>query len=517
MNNPETGLRHKYLEALQRLETGEARWAKLENVLRLTIGRLCLAARGRSGRLDGELRGLSDLIRRQPSAEELEACLDPLSRAIAALDRLPDAAATPSATPNGSPAEAAPPPPATSSSTASTQASAPAQPPASARASGPPQARAPAQDPTPPQTATGPQSLAPPAEPSPAPERDAHIQVAIVAMLERLASLPELRPVLAELQERPGAALTADELAEGLERVARMIGEQRSRLQHEKLEVEDLLRQIDTRLEELGSYLTGDAADQKNAQESTQQLNLLVMDEMHELNTDIQRAIDLAELRSRVRVRLETITTHLQDFRAREDQRFASQTDRTGRLRVRIAELERESRNLQQSLQEEQRLAMVDALTGIANRAAYDERIQHEFTLWNQEGGPVSILAWDIDRFKDINDAYGHRAGDKVLRVIGQHLAQHVRGTDFVARYGGEEFVMILVGTGADQALVAADKIRTGIARIGFHFRNRPVTVTASCGITTFHPDDTPDMIFDRADRALYRAKDAGRNCCVVM
>ncbi len=505
MNNSETGLRQKYLEALQRLETGEARWAKLENVLRLTIGRLCLAARGRSGRLDGELRGLSDLIRRQPSADDLEARLDPLSRAIAALDQLPDTAATPSAAQGGSPAEAAASGPAPSGWAAPVRASAPEQAPSPAQASPPTQA------------SDAPQAFAPPAESSPAPERDAHVQVAIVAMLERLASLPELRPVLAELQEQPGAALTADELAEGLERVARLIGEQRSRLHHEKLEVEDLLRQIDARLEELGTYLTGDATDQKNAQESTQQLNLLVMDEMHELNTDIQRAIDLAELRSRVRARLETITTHLQDFRAREDQRFASQTDRTGRLRVRIAELERESRNLQQSLQDEQRLAMVDALTGIGNRAAYDERIQHEFTRWSQEGGPVSILAWDIDRFKDINDAYGHRAGDKVLRVVGQHLAQHVRGTDFVARYGGDEFVMILVGTGADQALVAADKIRNGIARIGFHFRNRPVTVAASCGITTFHPEDTPDTIFDRADRALYRAKDAGRNCCVVM
>jgi diguanylate cyclase len=129
----------------------------------------------------------------------------------------------------------------------------------------------------------------------------------------------------------------------------------------------------------------------------------------------------------------------------------------------------------------------------------------------------MSILAWDIDRFKSINDAYGHRAGDKVLRVIGQHLAQHVRGTDFVARYGGEEFVMILVGTAAEQALVAADKIRMNIAKIGFHFRNKPVTVTASCGISMFRPDDTPDSVFDRADRALYRAKEAGRNCCVIL
>jgi diguanylate cyclase len=190
--------------------------------------------------------------------------------------------------------------------------------------------------------------------------------------------------------------------------------------------------------------------------------------------------------------------------------------DRTGRLRIRIAELERESRNLQRSLQEEQRLSMIDALTGIPNRAAYDERIEYELLRWKRQGAAVSVLAWDIDRFKAINDAYGHRAGDKVLRVIGQHLAAHVRGTDFVARYGGEEFVMILVGTGADSAVIAADKIRTGISAIGFHFRNKPVTVTASCGITTFHADDTADSAFDRADRALYRAKDSGRNCCVV-
>jgi diguanylate cyclase len=488
-------LRQKYLEALERLESGEARWAKLENVLRLTIGRLCLAARGRSGPLDTELRTLGDAIRRPLEAEDLEARLDPLSRAIAALDQ---------------PLERAP-----KEEPASTADSAPLGEPRSAERTvmGEPRSGAGTAGSTAP--AVRADSAA--REPVLASERDVRIQTAIVAMLERLALLPELRPALAELHERSIANLTADELAEGLERVARLIGEQRSRMQREKLEIEALLRQIDARLEEIGSYLTGEAAEQQSSQESTQQLNLLVMDEMHELNTDVQRALDLTELRARVRVRLEAINTHLQDFRSREEERFAHQTERTGRLRVRIAELERESHNLQRSLQEEQRLAMMDALTGIPNRAAYDERIEHEYLHWQQSGVPVSILAWDIDRFKNVNDAYGHRAGDKVLRVLAQHLAQHVRGTDFVARYGGEEFVMILVGTAAEQALVAADKIRTNIAMIGFHFRNKPVTVTASCGIATFRPDDSPDSVFDRADRALYRAKDAGRNCCVVM
>jgi len=468
----ESELRQKYLDALDRIEAEEARAAryeKLEHALRLLVGRLCIAARGRAAQLDGELRRLSDLMRSQPDAAQIEATLEPLSRSVAALDET-SLEPQPSTSQRGTAVAA---PTATAATAVST---------ASERG-----------------------------------DRDTRIQAAIVAMLERLALLPELRPAVAELHERSIAELSADEIADCLERLARLLGEQRTSLQREKVEIEDLLRQLDTRLEEVASHLAGEAAEQKSAQESTQQLNLLVMDEVHELNTDVQRSADIGELRGRVRVRLETINTHLQDFRAREEQRLNSQSDRTARMRVRIAELERESRTLQQSLQQEQRLAMIDALTGIANRAAYDARIEHEFLRWQRHGAPVSILAWDIDRFKSVNDAYGHKAGDKVLRVIGQHLAQHVRGTDFVARYGGEEFVMILVGTAAEQAMIAADKIRNGIASIGFHFRDRPVTVTASCGITTFRGGDTPDTIFDRADKALYRAKDAGRNCCIVL
>jgi len=468
MNKPDPELRRKYLEALERLDAHEARVARFESVLRLTVGRLCLAARGRSGELDAELKVLSELTRREPDLDGIEACLEPLSRAVARLDEgaSADGAASPAThAPDGS-------------------------------------------------RGSGPASRAGSAAASP--ERHAQVDTAIVAMLDRLALMPELKPALAELQER-GSGLTSEELADGLDRVARLIGDQRSRLQREKLEIEELLRQIDARLEEVSTYLAGEAAEQKSAQDSTQQLNLLVLDEVHELHTDVQRAADLPELRGRVRLRLEAIHTHLEDFRRREEERFASQNDRTGRLRVRIAELERESRNLQRSLEEEQRLATIDSLTGIPNRAAYDERIEHEYLRWQTGGVAVSILAWDIDRFKSVNDAYGHRAGDKVLRVVAQHLARHVRGTDFVARYGGEEFVMILVATTADQALLAADKIRTGIGRIGFHFRGKPVTVTASCGIASFQADDTPDSIFDRADRALYRAKDAGRNCCMTL
>ena len=228
------------------------------------------------------------------------------------------------------------------------------------------------------------------------------------------------------------------------------------------------------------------------------------------------RALEVTALRKQVSLRLGAINSHLHEFRGREESRIKTYRERVGRMRSRIRELERESHMLHVSLQEEQRLAMIDALTGIPNRAAYDDRIEQEFRRWKRFGRTVSILAWDIDRFKTVNDAYGHKAGDRVLKVIGELLSKHVRETDFVARYGGEEFVMLLVGSSPAEGYAVAEKIRSEIAQLGFHFHDQPVTVTASCGITNFIAEDTADIAFDRADRALYQAKEAGRNRCVI-
>jgi diguanylate cyclase len=128
------------------------------------------------------------------------------------------------------------------------------------------------------------------------------------------------------------------------------------------------------------------------------------------------------------------------------------------------------------------------------------------------------MLVWDIDRFKRINDTYGHRAGDRVLREVASCFAGRLRTSDFVARIGGEEFCTLLVGTDAEAALRVANELREAIANLKLLFHGTPVRVTVSCGLTTLRDDDTADAakIFDRADAALYRAKDAGRNLCIA-
>lgn len=479
----EADLRQKYFDAISQLEASEARWTQLETTLRRLIGRLCLAARGRTVPLDVELRKISDVVRgRGSEVSALEECLEPLSCAIAALDSTASTEGAGATTTSRALALAGYVPPIEGSSHVAL--------PELGMAG----------------TATQVESLS---------EMDtAQVQTILVTVLERLASYPELRSALADLFESSKGGISLEGFAEGLARVVRLVEEQREKFVREKREIEALLQQMDVRLAEVAKHLAGEASDQKSAQASTQQLDLVVMNEVRSLDADIQCADDVGTLRERVRDRLNVITSQLQEFRVREGARVSAQLDRTQRMRVRVSDLEREIHGLQKSLHEEHSLRLIDALTGIPNRASYDDYIKRVFMRWQRDNIPVSVLAWDIDRFKEINDVYGHRAGDRALRVIAQHLAQHVRATDFVARYGGEEFVMILTGTDGDQATALADRIRTGIQSIGMHFHNKPVTLTASCGITTFRENDTPETIFDRADRALYRAKDEGRNCC---
>ena len=126
------------------------------------------------------------------------------------------------------------------------------------------------------------------------------------------------------------------------------------------------------------------------------------------------------------------------------------------------------------------------------------------------------MLLWDIDSFKVINDSYGHRAGDRVLQAVAACFKTALRGGDFVARIGGEEFAVLLSGVGLSEAVNIANQVRTAVEGLRFHFRGAPVRVTVSCGITELNPDDAPDAAFDRADAALYRAKNSGKNLCVA-
>lgn len=154
-----------------------------------------------------------------------------------------------------------------------------------------------------------------------------------------------------------------------------------------------------------------------------------------------------------------------------------------------------------------------DALTGCFNRAHGLEALEAELARARRGGTPLSVLMFDVDQFKRINDQYGHLRGDQVLAAVGARIRQVLRKSDLRCRYGGDEFMVALPDTAAAGAARVAEWLRGEIEQIEVRDGVRRVTISISVGATTAQDDDDADALLERADRALYSAKAAGRNC----
>jgi two-component system cell cycle response regulator len=164
-------------------------------------------------------------------------------------------------------------------------------------------------------------------------------------------------------------------------------------------------------------------------------------------------------------------------------------------------------------MEESQRLARIDGLTGLLNRRAFIERLDVEIARNTRHGNPLCVTLLDVDHFKSINDRFGHPTGDAVLSTLGKYLANSARKTDFVGRWGGEEFVIALPETDPSGGGQAADRSRRGVEELRvLDPSGAPIPVTASFGVASVLPNDSVDTLVDRADRALYQAKASGRN-----
>jgi len=159
------------------------------------------------------------------------------------------------------------------------------------------------------------------------------------------------------------------------------------------------------------------------------------------------------------------------------------------------------------------RLRIEDALTGIANKRFFTEFMDRELARAQRTGSPLSLVMYDIDHFKRINDGHGHLAGDAVLRDTAALVKQLVRKEQCYARYGGEEFALVLPDTPVDKATVLAEKVRAQLAAAPFRFQGDAIPVTVSLGVAPAIADtDTVDSLVARADARLYAAKESGRN-----
>jgi diguanylate cyclase len=156
--------------------------------------------------------------------------------------------------------------------------------------------------------------------------------------------------------------------------------------------------------------------------------------------------------------------------------------------------------------------ARTDVLTGIANRRYFLDRLDEEIKRVRRYGGELALAILDVDHFKKINDTYGHAAGDDALRVLTSTIEDSLRDTDLVGRLGGEEFGVMLPGTGLSGALEVAERIRTDVEAIDFHYMGVRIPITISVGVALVGEGETVDTLSAKADEMLYQAKKNGRN-----
>ena len=452
--------RKKYFDSLDKLDSEQQQFRALEAALKRLVSRLCTAALGQSPQLDELIRKLQAIARRETNAAELEKLTPSFTEAISTLDR-PIAMST---------------------------GSMPAHQPVKQHVEA---TRDVVVD-------------------------DTRMRASLAALVAELRRDPELIEPADVLDSRLTAPLNNAQLTDVLASLTELVGQRIQRIEGAKQEIESLLTHMVGKLDEIGQFVAEQHHNQRQSQASSETLNTQLVGEIQAMGETVESAKDLQQIREQVRSRLDSIDRHLQEFRKREATFAAAIRTRNEQMRSRITELETEAKRLNNQLQDEQRLSTIDSLTKIPNRLAYEKRVEEELHRWRRFNQPTCIAVWDVDHFKRINDTYGHRAGDRVLQAVAECFAGQLRSTDFVARYGGEEFVMILPGTQLTDATQFSDRLRAAIAQIGFHFRGSPVSITVSSGVTTFLPDDSTGAAFDRADKAMYRAKEAGRNRCVA-
>ncbi len=342
------------------------------------------------------------------------------------------------------------------------------------------------------------------------------IQELLIRLIEQLIVPADMQKLADEMKHRLEKETDQSNWKALLKDVTNLINSIRSRLQKEKNDFENFLQQVTDRLKEMDQFLQTETQQLEIAEHQGIDFDNQFQDKVTDIQQDINDATDIHHLKQSVTVKLDTISSHIRNYRDTEKQRLNQSQQQIQKMHNRMQDLEKETDTLKKVVIEKSKQAMYDTLTAIPNRLAYDKKIEEEFSRWKRFSTPLTLAIWDIDFFKKVNDTYGHKAGDKVLKTVAQLLNKRIRATDFLARFGGEEFVMLLPGTQKDEALSLLNKLREQVENCGFHYHGEAVTITASCGICNFSDDDTPGAVFERADQALYQAKKNGRNQCVI-
>ena len=328
-------------------------------------------------------------------------------------------------------------------------------------------------------------------------------------LLEHLEVPADFTTRKEQLVDRIKSAFSLNSLPDFLDETTQLVASTRMVAQKE---FEGFLVALHQRLNDIQDFLITAREGEERCQQNQNKLDQDVRQELADMKENVAASNDLGKLKLDIESMVNRIVSAVDLFQSEERKRREDVYEHIENLGKRMASMEDEAMQLKSNLEAQRMEALRDALTELPNRAAYDDCIEAEFSRWRRHGRPLSLAIIDIDYFKAVNDTLGHLRGDKVLKLVAREVSRKVRNEDFVARYGGEEFVVIMPETDLHAANAAMEKVRAAIEACPFNFNQKRIPITASFGIAAFVEGDEIVTCFERADKALYKAKENGRN-----
>jgi len=328
---------------------------------------------------------------------------------------------------------------------------------------------------------------------------------AVLDHLDILNGSPtETRPVRALLDD---SGMQGVDLA--LEKTASLLITHSERIKEERVTTQSFLGDLREKLLDVEETILSMLEDGGDSLDRAVELEQGVSADVRSIGEAISGE-DLSKLHQAVESGLTRLSSRVADYLVTEKDNFQNSKEKIERLNSKLLLMEDEARDLRGQIKDKQDLAIKDPLTGVYNRFGFDERIGEEFARHERMHSPLSLVFVDCNKFKQINDNFGHKAGDTVLLKVAETLSNRARTSDVVARYGGDEFVVILPDTPLGGAQRYAEDASRMILDAGFNNNGKPLDVSISCGVTQVRDHETPEHALERADEAMYKAKKDG-------
>ena len=333
--------------------------------------------------------------------------------------------------------------------------------------------------------------------------------IAVKRIVDLIPLEQQHRLLVSELAAALNERAAPDELVKRLQSIVELL-EQRQDSQVDQ--VADFLKSMASRLADLQKSLQASYEESAELEGKEGRQADSLSESIEQMRSGIEDVTDLDELKSMVTRQLDGLASSFSDFKQSREARIRFMQAQYKQLREHLTHVESDACTAHTQIDLERKRALTDHLTGLPNRRAYEERLRSDLGRLERYSTPFSIMVIDIDHFKHINDSLGHLIGDRALKLVAQVLCKVLRSSDFIARYGGEEFVVLLAGVEAENALKGAEKLRRAIERAPFKYEGKLVPIHVSVGVTQARADDSSARLFHRADKALYNAKEGGRN-----